>query len=50
LIVGEREAENNAVSVRTREGEDLGSMELESCLAYVKKKKKPGRNDEQAGG
>lgn len=50
LIVGEREAENNAVSVRTREGEDLGSMELESFLAYVKKNNQPGRNDEQAGG
>ena len=30
LIVGDREAENNTVAVRTRRGEDLGAMSLEA--------------------
>jgi threonyl-tRNA synthetase len=29
LVTGDRELENNSVAVRTRSGEDLGSMELE---------------------
>ena len=30
LVVGDREAENNTVAVRTRNGEDLGSIALEA--------------------
>ena len=30
LVVGDREAENNTVAVRTRRGEDLGAMSLEA--------------------
>ncbi|HCO58716.1 MAG TPA: threonine--tRNA ligase [Porticoccaceae bacterium] len=30
LVVGDREVENRTVAVRTREGEDLGSMSIES--------------------
>jgi threonyl-tRNA synthetase len=29
LVVGDREVEEGAVAVRTREGEDLGSMALD---------------------
>jgi len=32
LVVGDREAENNCVAVRTRTGEDLGSVPLEEFL------------------
>jgi len=32
LVVGDREAENNAVAVRTRAGKDLGSMPLEQFI------------------
>ena len=30
LVVGDREAENNCVAVRTREGKDLGSLSLDA--------------------
>lgn len=30
LVVGDREVENNHVAVRTRDGEDLGSMSIEA--------------------
>ena len=30
LVVGDREVEDGAVAVRTREGEDLGSMALDA--------------------
>jgi threonyl-tRNA synthetase len=33
--VGDREAENNAVAVRTRKGEDLGAMSLESFVSVL---------------
>ena len=29
IVVGDREAQNNAVAVRTRKGEDLGVMTLD---------------------
>jgi len=32
LVVGDREKENGAISVRTRSGEDLGSMPLASFI------------------
>ncbi|MCX4189480.1 threonine--tRNA ligase [Methylophaga sp. OBS3] len=35
IVVGEREAENNAVAVRTRKGEDLGAMSLESFVSLL---------------
>ena len=36
LIVGEKEASSNSVSVRKQGGEDLGSMEVEQFAAYIK--------------
>ena len=37
IVVGEREAENNAVAVRTRKGEDLGAMQLEDFVGLLQK-------------
>ncbi len=37
LIVGEKEIENNTVSVRKHGGEDLGTMRVEEFAGYVKK-------------
>ena len=36
LVVGDREVENNQVSVRQRGGEDLGSMSLEALIELIK--------------
>ena len=36
LIVGEKEASSNSVSVRKQGGEDLGAMEVEQFIAYIK--------------
>ena len=35
LVVGEREAQDNAVAVRTRKGEDLGAMSLEDFVGLL---------------
>ena len=35
LVVGDREAENGTVAVRTRTGEDLGAMPLDDFLAKI---------------
>ncbi|MES1946270.1 threonyl-tRNA synthetase / Ser-tRNA(Thr) hydrolase [Salinisphaera sp. C84B14] len=35
LVVGDREVESNAVAVRTREGEDLGTMSVEAFVALA---------------
>jgi len=32
LVVGDREKENGAVAVRTRSGEDLGSMSVQAFI------------------
>lgn len=37
LVVGKREAEEGLVSVRTREGEDLGSMSLNAAISLMNK-------------
>ena len=37
IVVGEREAENNAVAARTRKGEDLGAMQLEDFVGLLQK-------------
>lgn len=37
LVVGKREAEEGLVSVRTREGEDLGTMSLEAAIELMNK-------------
>ena len=34
LVVGDREVESNTVSVRTRAGQDLGSMSMDSLLEF----------------
>ncbi|MBO5919281.1 MAG: threonine--tRNA ligase, partial [Bacteroidales bacterium] len=36
LIVGEKEASSNSVSVRKQGGEDLGAMEVDQFVAYIK--------------
>ena len=38
LVVGDREAENGTVSVRTRAGEDMGAMPFEDFLAIINEK------------
>ncbi len=35
IIIGAREAENNTVAVRTRDGEDLGAMSLEDFISRL---------------
>ncbi len=35
VVVGEREAQENAVAVRTRKGEDLGAMSLENFVTLL---------------
>ena len=35
LVVGDRDIENQTVSVRTRGGEDLGAMSLEAFAALL---------------
>jgi threonyl-tRNA synthetase len=35
LVVGDRELETNTVAVRTRGGEDLGSMPVEELVARM---------------
>lgn len=35
LVLGDREAEQNSVAVRTRNGEDLGAMPIEDLIARV---------------
>ncbi len=37
LVVGAREVENNTVAVRTRNGEDLGSMSLDTFVECLKR-------------
>ncbi|MDX1573921.1 MAG: threonine--tRNA ligase [Methylophaga sp.] len=36
IVVGEREAQDHAVAVRTRKGEDLGAMPLDSFVSLLK--------------
>ncbi len=36
LIVGEKEASSNSVSVRKQGGEDLGAMEVDQFVSYIK--------------
>jgi threonyl-tRNA synthetase len=37
LVVGDREADARAISVRTQKGEDLGNMPVEQCVELLKK-------------
>jgi threonyl-tRNA synthetase len=37
LVVGDREAESRAISVRTQQGEDLGNMSIEQCMELLDK-------------
>jgi len=41
LVVGDREKENGMVAVRTRSGEDLGTMKLEDFLARLRAESGP---------
>jgi threonyl-tRNA synthetase len=36
LVVGDREVEMRAISVRTQQGEDLGSISIDQCLDLIK--------------
>jgi threonyl-tRNA synthetase len=40
LVVGDRELENNAVSVRTNEGKDMGNFSIQEFVAYLQNKLK----------
>ena len=42
LVVGDREKENGTVAVRTRSGEDLGSMPLQDFIARLHGQSRPG--------
>ncbi len=42
LVVGDREKENGSVAVRTRSGEDLGTMKLEDFAARLRNEARPG--------
>ncbi len=37
LVVGDREADARAISVRTQKGEDLGNMPVEQCIELLQK-------------
>jgi threonyl-tRNA synthetase len=41
LVVGDREKENGMIAVRTRSGEDLGSMPVEDFLARLRAENGP---------
>ena len=43
LIVGEKEVETNTLSVRSREGGDLGTRRIDEFLEELKKKIKDKR-------
>jgi len=36
LVVGDREVEADSVAVRTRTGEDLGTMTVDSLISHLK--------------
>jgi len=42
LVVGDREKETGSVAVRTRTGEDLGTMRLEDFIARLRSEARPG--------
>ena len=42
LVVGDREKETGSVAVRTRSGEDLGTMRLEDFIARLRSEARPG--------
>ena len=35
LVIGDKEVENNSVAVRTRDGKDLGVMNLEAFIEHL---------------
>lgn len=37
LVIGDKEVENNAIAVRTRSGEDLGSMSVDAFVEHLNK-------------
>ena len=41
LVVGDREKENGMIAVRTRSGEDLGTMKVEDFLARLHEESGP---------
>jgi threonyl-tRNA synthetase len=36
IIIGNREMENNSISVRQRDGQDLGSLKLDDFIKKIK--------------
>ncbi|WP_353982134.1 threonine--tRNA ligase [Salinicola endophyticus] len=44
LVVGDKEVESGAVAVRTRSGEDLGSLSVETLLAQLEQAGKPDQH------
>ena len=49
LVVGDREAEAQAVSVRTRSGEDLGSMPIFQFIDRIRDEVATAMDPEEAG-
>jgi threonyl-tRNA synthetase len=49
LVVGDREREADAVAVRTRAGEDLGSMPVFQFIARLRDEVTTQRDPEEAG-
>jgi threonyl-tRNA synthetase len=37
IIIGDREEENNEVSIRTQSGENLGNMSLDKLTGFLEK-------------
>ncbi|HEX7763831.1 MAG TPA: His/Gly/Thr/Pro-type tRNA ligase C-terminal domain-containing protein, partial [Cellvibrio sp.] len=35
LVIGDKEVENQSLAVRTRDGQDLGVMNLEAFIAHL---------------
>ncbi len=48
LVIGDREKETGSVAVRTRSGEDLGTMALDDFIARLRNEARPGANQAQA--
>lgn len=44
LVVGDKEVESGAVAVRTRSGEDLGSLSVDALLAQLHRDDQPDRH------
>jgi len=44
LVVGDKEVESGAVAVRTRSGEDLGSLSVDDLKGHLQQADQPGQH------